>query len=161
MKVVVGAHQIQVSFYYPSPLIDSHKRAIRKATKLALTMIPKSRLRGLKKNVPYGLEISFVSKPRIKQINYQFRKKDRPTDVLSFPRMDESLPPTMSPEIGELIICPSVARDQAKQWENSFPQELSRLVVHGILHLFGYDHETSKEEETKMFRLQEKIINRL
>lgn len=69
--------------------------------------------------------------------------------------------PSPFPEIGDVILCYSVAKNQAKQYETSLRKELERLTVHGVLHLFGYDHEKSKKEATRMFRLQEKILSTL
>jgi probable rRNA maturation factor len=105
----------------------------------------------LKKN-----EISFVliSAQKMKAINYQFRGKDYATDVLSFA--------SASPEsLGELILCPSVLKKQARQNGHSLDFEILYMFIHGILHLLGYDHEKSLSEEKKMFTIQDRLFSQL
>jgi probable rRNA maturation factor len=101
-------------------------------------------------------EITFVlvSAGRMKALNFEFRGKDYATDVLSFS--------STSPEsLGELILCPSVLKKQAKQNGHSLDSEMLYMLIHGILHLLGYDHEKSLVEEKKMFSLQDRLFSRL
>lgn len=101
-------------------------------------------------------EITFVliSAPQMKAINFQFRGKNYATDVLSFaPSSPESL--------GELILCPSVLKKQAKQNGHSLDFEVLYMFIHGILHLLGYDHEKSLAEEKKMFAIQDRLFSQL
>ncbi len=101
-------------------------------------------------------EITFVlvSGPQMKAINFEFRGKDYATDILSFS--------PMSPEsLGELILCPSVLKKQARQNGHSLDFELLYMFIHGILHLVGYDHERSLSEEKKMLSLQDRLFSRL
>jgi rRNA maturation RNase YbeY len=90
------------------------------------------------------VSISFVRKAEMRKLNRTYRKKDKPTDVLSFSMKEGRL-------LGDVIICPEVAKLSAKKYGSSFRAELARLTVHGILHLLGYDHGK------KMFDLQEKL----
>ena len=107
---------------------------------------------------PATVEVNyaFVSPRQIHQLNRTFRQVDRVTDVLSFPDGDIN-PETKRRFMGDVLICKSVARRQAKAIGNSLEQEITFLQVHGTLHLFGYDH-INPEDEVKMFGLQRKIM---
>jgi len=91
-------------------------------------------------------------------LNRQYRQKDKPTDVLSFSRVEFRPPGVPLIDLGDVLICRSVAVRQAKENGLSLKEELVRLTVHGVLHLFGYDHERSSADEKKMFRLQDRIV---
>jgi probable rRNA maturation factor len=91
------------------------------------------------------LAIELVDAGRIRELNRAHRGRDEPTDVLSFP-VDESAPPAGPRELGDVVICP----DQT--------EVLTEAVVHGVLHLCGYDHETDGGE---MLALQRRVIERL
>jgi probable rRNA maturation factor len=97
------------------------------------------------------LVIVFVDKNEMKKLNKQYRGRNYATDVLSF----ESGEPDV---LGELVICPQVLKIQAKDTGLSYQHELGYMVLHGALHLLGYDHERSKAEEKKMFALQDRIF---
>lgn len=99
-----------------------------------------------------SLTLVFVSKSSIRKINQQYRNKDKPTDVLSF-SADEGL--------GELVLCYEVIQAYAKEHGVRTQDELTYVVLHGILHLLGYDHEGSKKKADQMFQLQDKLYNRL
>ena len=85
-----------------------------------------------------------------------------PTDVLSFP-MDELRPPTYGEEppvglLGDIVLCPAVTERQALENQRSASEEAEYLLVHGMLHLLGYDH-ANPEEHAEMFGLTDKIIS--
>ena len=82
---------------------------------------------------------------RIRELNRDYRGRDEPTDVLSFP-VDEAAPAAGPRELGDVIICPEHTED------------LTEAVVHGVLHLCGYDHETDSGE---MLALQARVLERL
>jgi probable rRNA maturation factor len=90
------------------------------------------------------VSLSFVSKAEMKKLNRRYRGKNKPTDVLSFNLNEGRL-------LGDVLICPDVARANAKEYGTTIGAELARLLAHGLLHLTGYDHGK------KMFDLQEKI----
>jgi len=92
-------------------------------------------------------------------LNTRYRGKQRPTDVLSFARADAGRVPF--PEIGDVVVCWPVIVAQAKTHGVTTSEELSRMAVHGVLHLFGYDHERGGAEAQRMFRLQERIVQSL
>jgi len=89
----------------------------------------------LKKN----LSIAFVGDIVIKKLNKQYRGKDRVTDILSFDGDDDDL--------GEIIIDLAQIKRQAKKYSKSFQEELIFILVHGLLHLIGYDDQNEKERE--------------
>ena len=102
----------------------------------------------IKKNV----SIVLVKDKKIQELNKIYRKKNKVTDVLSFGDWDDKN------FLGEVIICLPQAQRQAKKYGTLLKQELTRLLAHGILHLAGFDHEKSKSEEKKMFKLQEEML---
>jgi len=81
-----------------------------------------------------SVTIALVSDQRIRALNRQFRRKDRPTDVLSFPAGERG-------RLGDIVIGIGVARSQAEEAGHSLGAELRVLALHGLLHLLGYDHE--------------------
>ena len=97
--------------------------------------------------------IAFVSDERIRRLNQKYRGLDRPTDVLSFPASDED-----EVELGDIAVSVERARAQAKQNGLTFEQEIAQLILHGLLHLCGYDHETDNGE---MNRLELKLRREL
>lgn len=96
------------------------------------------------------IHIHVVSEEEIRRLNRMYRGKDRVTDVLSFPSGD--LP--VFGELGDILVCAAQAERQA---EGDMVLELTDLLVHGTLHLLGYDHETPQDAE-KMFPLQDAIV---
>ncbi len=97
--------------------------------------------------------IKLGTKEESRELNHYYLKKDYPTDVLSFP-FNEQLPDE-DYYIGDIFICYPVAEEQAKENHVSINIELSTLMVHGLLHLAGYDHETDSGE---MLALQNRAI---
>ena len=110
------------------------------------------------------LGILFVGDQRMRGFNRQYRGKDRTTDVLAF-AMRESLTPHPSPltpvMLGDVVIAVPTAARQAKQGQRSLDEELTVLLVHGILHLCGYDHERSKKEARRMQRRERMVLRSL
>ncbi|MBN2901111.1 MAG: rRNA maturation RNase YbeY, partial [Limosilactobacillus mucosae] len=114
------------------------------------------------------ISLTFVHNPQIRKLNAQYRGVDRATDVLSFALEDDSddspilLDPELAAQIpenlGDLFISIDKVAEQARFLGHSADRELGFLIVHGFLHLNGYDHE-QKDDEEKMFKLQEEILN--
>ncbi len=96
------------------------------------------------------IEFKFVSKEEIQELNRTYRRIDAPTDVLSFNISEEPL-------VGQLFICYTYTRDQAKQMRKTIDAEVSLLVVHGILHIFGFDHADATTE-AEMQAIEKKIL---
>jgi len=102
------------------------------------------------------VSISFMDADEIRVLNRDYRGKDTPTDVLSFPVSDEFVTGDSRP-LGDIIICMEVARLQAEEYGHSLDRELAFLVVHGMLHLIGFDHETQGDEQ-EMCAAQDRIL---
>ncbi len=110
------------------------------------------------------INVFFVSEKVIKDLNKKFRKINRSTDVLSFAERDQKekfINPVLTDNfLGEVYLCPNWIKKQAVQQGINFEEELTRVLIHGILHLVGYEHqEVSKSESEKMFQKQEEIIS--
>ena len=99
----------------------------------------------------YEVSIAFVSPQTIRRANRLYRAKDRVTDVLSF---------QLTVQEGELLLCYEQAKVQAKEIGHSVRDELTFLIIHGMLHLFGHDHERAGDAK-KMFALQKKVLAHL
>lgn len=109
------------------------------------------------------VSLSFVSDERIHELNREYRGIDRPTDVLSFecdnvPFEDEDIDQAMEYELGDVIIATDVATRQTHEYGTTFEEEVTLLVVHGLLHLCGYDHIEDDEAEI-MEGLERKLIS--
>ena len=116
------------------------------------------------KPVNTEVSISFVDNEKIAELNERFRGIEGPTDVLSFEcdNIADDMTAADGPncplyELGDIIIAPDVAAAQADEYGNSFEQEISLLLVHGLLHLCGYDH-IDDEEAREMEALQDAIV---
>lgn len=101
------------------------------------------------------LSIVLVSDAQIKRLNKLYRNKDKPTDVLSFP-LGEKVEDWLI--LGDIVISVDTAKRQAQELGHSLEEELKRLLVHGLVHLLGYDHELGGEEEKKFFELEEFVL---
>ncbi len=129
---------------------------VRRTQKLARFVMDRMRVHPLAE-----LCVTAVDEDTIAELNAKWMDKEGPTDVLAFP-MDELRPGHVNEEpeegvLGDLVVCPSVAEQQAKTAGHSAADELDLLTVHGILHLLGYDHAEPAEHRT-MFDLQAKLL---
>ncbi|HVM90567.1 MAG TPA: rRNA maturation RNase YbeY [Verrucomicrobiae bacterium] len=120
--------------------------------RIAAAMTRILRLRGR-----VSVSVSFVSEAAIRKLNREHMGKDRPTDVLSFPLAAFYTPPKEARLLGDVVICPAYAEREARRRSIPAREELARLLIHGILHLVGYDHATPAEE-ARMFGLQERVV---
>jgi probable rRNA maturation factor len=122
------------------------------------------------------VSLLFVDEDAIAALNEQFLGKSGPTDVLSFPIEDEPGPTGRSPDfggsgpgtaaeqgelslLGDVVVCPAVAARNAVDHEVAFDDEVALLVVHGLLHLLGMDHEKDVEAE-RMEALEQQLLDR-
>ena len=101
------------------------------------------------------VSVRFVSSTEIQRLNRQWRKKNKPTDVLSFPQPE--IPGEKERFWGDVVIALSVVKQEARRRRIDLEEEVARMTVHGILHLCGYDHGT-EEEEMNMFAIQERVL---
>lgn len=116
---------------------------------------------------PYPAEISitFVNNRQIHELNKQYRDKDMPTDVLSFPmgengKYDENHA-TGAKILGDIVISMEKAVEQANRYGHSLEREVGYLTAHSMLHLLGYDHETSPLDKVRMREKEEHVMNQL
>ena len=105
------------------------------------------------------LSLELVGDRRMRRLNRMYRKNDRTTDVLAFPMRESHNPCPML--LGDVVISVPTARRQAKESGRSLGDELAALLVHGVLHLCGYDHERSAREAVRMRRRETAIIKLL
>ena len=91
--------------------------------------------------------MALVPDARVRALNRQYRRKDAPTDVLSFPAEEQG-------RLGDVVIAVGVARRQAREARHSLQTELRVLALHGLLHLLGYDHE---HDDGQMARLERRL----
>jgi len=123
----------------PRPKIH-HDRVVR----IAKRLLAMSRESGSE------LSIELIDDRRMRRLNRIYRKKDRTTDVLSFPMREAGGPRTKL--LGDVVISVPRARRQARQAGRSMDEELAMLLIHGVLHLCGYDHERGEREARRMQR---------
>ena len=114
----------------------------------------------------YIFNLSIITNDQMRELNNKYRQKDKSTDVLSFPihenlREEQQIisAPGAPCLLGDIFICYDIAVKQANENGIDVETELVELFIHGVLHLFGYDHEISKTEADIMYQLEEKIFN--
>lgn len=139
------------------PLTPAARALVRRAVNAALAY----------ENFEHPAEVSvtFVDNEAIRALNRDYRGKDAATDVLSFPTFEggeidktDINPETGCVALGDIVISVERARAQAEEYGHSFERELSFLAVHSVLHLLGYDHERSAEEDADQRARQEAIL---
>jgi probable rRNA maturation factor len=102
------------------------------------------------------LNVIFVDDAEIHRLNKTYRHKDQPTDVLSFSFIGDK-DPNPDSTLGEIYISVPTAKKQAPHYGNTLEKELQKLLVHGTLHVFGYDHEKESDYK-KMSAMENKIL---
>ena len=90
------------------------------------------------------IDVSLVNDREIRKLNREFRKKDKPTDVLSFAYDQKGI-------LGDVVISRDTAKRNAKQFGLTYRKELKRLIIHGILHVLGYDHGRKMSYAEKIY----------
>ncbi len=107
---------------------------------------------------PAEVSVTLVDNAAIHALNRERREVDRPTDVLSFPLFDDDFGDGEYCALGDIVLSMERAAEQAREFGHSLKREVAFLTVHSMLHLLGYDHETSLEDEADMFARQEAIL---
>ncbi len=110
-----------------------------------------------------------VEEREIRKLNRKYRAKNKITDVLAFSENSELraqnskfiFPENKKEELGEVVICLRKVRKNAKRYSSTFEQELARVLIHGILHLLGYEHEKFEKETQEMERRQEYYLSQI
>jgi len=117
------------------------------------------RILGAMHEVDVELTISLVDDATIHPLNRDYRGKDRPTDVLAFAMREGERAPGDEVELGDVVISVETAARQAQTRRITLADEVQTLLIHGILHLLGYDHEVSAAEERRM-KAKERTLKR-
>ncbi|MBK9307376.1 MAG: rRNA maturation RNase YbeY [Nitrospira sp.] len=107
------------------------------------------------------LSVALIGDARIQRLNREYRKQDQATDVLAFPIREAIMPQGKYPTtnmLGDVVISVPTAVRQAKELGRSIDVELATLLIHGVLHLCGYDHERSSREAVRMSRRERKVL---
>ena len=111
------------------------------------------------------VSVTFTDNGKIRQMNKKFRNIDRATDVLSFPLFDDEGMDAHVAELdcmlGDIVLSLEKAGEQAEEFGHGFEREVAFLSVHSVLHLLGYDHETSEADDADMRRRQSEIMDKL
>ena len=105
------------------------------------------------------VSVTFTDNEGIRAINREYRQIDKPTDVLSFPMFEERADGTR--ELGDIVLSLEKCRAQAAEFGHSFERECAFLTVHSTLHLLGYDHVNSEEEDKEMRERQTAIVEKM
>lgn len=157
-------------------LLDNNQALYKDDFQVFFEEIIKAALMHLGIKEPVEISLVLVDNAEIQQLNRDYRGLDQPTDVLSFPMLEldpfDSLTfhqdisrfidlETGEVILGDIVISVETAAEQAHEFGHSIKRELGFLMVHGILHLLGYDHEESAAVEKTMEQLQETILNEL
>lgn len=104
------------------------------------------------------LSVLLTTDLEIADLNQRYRKKQSATDVLSFSQNEGGAGANTAKHLGDLVISLETCARQAKEFKVSFMEELHRLLVHGLLHLLGYDHENVSQAEAKRMQKKEKEL---
>jgi rRNA maturation RNase YbeY len=107
------------------------------------------------------LSVLFIGDRAMRTLNNTWRNKDRTTDVLSFPLREGGFLHIQPDMLGDIVISVPVAARQAVDAGHSLTSELERLLVHGLVHLLGFDHEQGLKEARRMERKERQLLKRL
>lgn len=113
------------------------------------------------------LSVALISSERMRKLNRRYRGKNRATDVLAFPESKVLLEKfkvgiaQKTENLGEIVICLGEVKENAKRFNSSFETELAYVLIHGILHLLGYNHEISEQKAKKMEEKQNYYLSQL
>jgi len=105
--------------------------------------------------------VSFVDDRAIRLLNRKFRGIDRATDVLSFPLWEKIEAFRDGRFLGDVVLSIPTVKRQAKEFGRPFLEEMTFLLIHGTLHLLGYDHEGNEKEARRMQRMEKKLMKKL
>ena len=154
--------------------MDTNLVGVYKSSPVELEKLTSQVYKTLNQKEKLFFELEFVGKAKIKKLNNEFRQIDKVTDVLSFPSLDgvryktilkKDFPLDYDIEkdavfIGSIVVCTKKAQEQAKEYGHSVEREITFLICHGLLHLFGYDH-IKMSDEVEMKQLQDEIMQKI
>ena len=140
-------------------LINQTENKDFKALRPKITLVNKAITKRLNLSSRFNYSIVLIDSPAIQQINKDYRKLDKPTDVISFAYNDNvEHYDDFSDELGDIFINLDYVVKQAAEYGHSEEREYLFLITHGVLHLLGYDHQNAEDEKI-MFDLQKEILN--
>lgn len=146
--------------------LENAETAAQKVFDIALEYLQQQKSGGIVGfDKPIAINLSLSNNDEVQRLNAEFRGKDKPTNVLSFANIDDDdfevmLTECEEVELGDIIVALETLEDEASQKKISLYEHFAHLLVHGILHLFGYDHQDDEEAE-KMEGLEIKILKLL
>jgi probable rRNA maturation factor len=110
-----------------------------------------------------SISIILCSNEQIKNINREYRNKNYPTDIITFAYDEQPFPGETDhgTESADIFISLEKAEDQALQYGCTLVEELKRLIVHGVLHTYGFDHEMGEEQANEMFSKEDELLSKL
>lgn len=136
------------------PEEEALRAVVRSATDAALQQLK------LAPSQPIELSLVFTDDAHIQALNREWRNKDKPTNVLSFPAFEIAPGDSLPPMLGDIILAYETIVNEAAMEQKPLDHHLTHLVVHGLLHLLGYDHETEEEAE-EMEAIERLVLARL
>lgn len=152
---------LQIDYHSTVKLTAAEERQLKKWLPMASEVMEhlfKKKIIPTKKVKQVQVSLLICGDSRIRELNRNYRQKDKVTDVLSFPA-HEDLRKTIYGEqhlfLGDLAICHAQTKRQAKKFNITYMDEFIHLMFHGVIHLLGYDHEISLEEEKLMEKWEE------
>jgi probable rRNA maturation factor len=141
------------------------KKEVRYSLKMLIRRAIEATLKYEKFDDDAEVSVTFTDNQKIRRMNKKFRNIDRATDVLSFPLFDDEGMDAHVAELdcmlGDIVLSLEKAGEQAEEFGHSFEREVAFLSVHSVLHLLGYDHETSEADDADMRRRQSEIMDKL
>lgn len=166
-EIIIQEMNIEMSFFYEDFELSKVERSEYQAH---LSFLAKSFAIFMKDQQKISdkkimINLNLVGDDYIMELNREYRNKPKITDVLSFPlqenlragEFDDFLPEI---ELGDLFVCHSVCQNQAIEFSLTYIEEFVHLVTHGFLHLCGYDHEVSEEEEKLQEKFEKEILEK-
>ena len=134
------------------------KDQLEELTRIAITEV----CNGIDVQLPEGAEIGtvFTDDARVKELNTIWRKKNAPTNVLSFAANDDMPRHQWSPLLGDIVLAQEAIAREAVEQNKTFDNHLTHLIIHGFLHLLGHDHENDTDAET-MESLETRVLAKL
>lgn len=143
--------KLEISFIVNNPLWKIRLKPYKKTVKLALeTALLETKLKN--KNDVFEVAVVLADNDFVQELNNKYRDKNQPTNVLSFPNQDNNL--------GDIILAIETIENEAKEQGKTFHNHATHLLVHGFLHLLGYDHIEAKDAD-KMEKKEIKILSKL
>ena len=148
-------------------IIDNRQKAVKIPTGLRMLVrrCCNAVLRMENFSEPAEISVTFVDNKQIQELNKQYRNKDMPTDVLSFPMGENGVydinRDTGAKILGDIVLSMEMAMEQAKRYGHSLEREIGYLTAHSMLHLLGYDHENGGMERVRMREKEEYVMTQL